>query len=82
MSIIKKIIILKSATKAFNVILTCTRPLITELSDKLRLKHLSSKIRSFPQLLYRFEDSIRTTSAKCRMEREVVHQMSSNILNT
>ena len=39
MSIIKKIIILKSATKAFNVILTCTRPLITELSDKLGLKY-------------------------------------------
>ena len=29
---------LKSATKPFNVLLACTRPLITELSDKLRLK--------------------------------------------
>ena len=32
------------------------------------------------QLLYRSEDSIRATSAKCRMKREVVHQMSSDIL--
>ena len=32
-------IILKSATKPFNVLLACTRPLITELSDKLRLIH-------------------------------------------
>lgn len=31
--------ILKSATKPFNVLLACTRPLITELSDKLRQKH-------------------------------------------
>ena len=31
--------ILKSATKPFNVLLACTRPLITELSDKLRLIH-------------------------------------------
>ncbi|MBS6913066.1 MAG: hypothetical protein KH188_10955, partial [Prevotella sp.] len=30
---------LKSATKPFNVLLACTRPLITELSDKLRLIH-------------------------------------------
>ena len=30
---------LKSATKPFNVLIACTRPLITELSDKLRLKH-------------------------------------------
>ena len=30
---------LKSATKPFNVLLACARPLITELSDKLRLKH-------------------------------------------
>ena len=30
---------LKSATKPFNGLLACTRPLITELSDKLRLKH-------------------------------------------
>ena len=30
---------LKSATKPFNVLLACTRPLITELSDKLRQKH-------------------------------------------
>ena len=30
---------LKSATKPFNVLLACTHPLITELSDKLRLKH-------------------------------------------
>ena len=30
---------LKSATKPFNVLLACTRPLITELSDKLRPKH-------------------------------------------
>ena len=34
------------------------------------------------QLLYRSEDSIRATSAKCRMKREMVHQMSSDILNT
>ena len=27
---------LKSATKPFNVLIACTRPLITELSDKLR----------------------------------------------
>ena len=32
-------ITLKSATKHFNVLLACTRPLITELSDKLRPKH-------------------------------------------
>ena len=30
---------LKSATQPFNVLLACTRPLITELSDKLRLIH-------------------------------------------
>ena len=30
---------LKSATKPFNVLIACTRPLITELSDKLRLKY-------------------------------------------
>ena len=30
---------LKSATKPFNVLLACTRPLVTELSDKLRPKH-------------------------------------------
>lgn len=29
----------KSATKPFNVLFACTRPIITELSDKLRLKH-------------------------------------------
>ena len=29
---------LKSATKPFNVLIACTRPLITELSDKLKLK--------------------------------------------
>lgn len=33
------LITLKSATKPFNVLIACTRPLITELSDKLRLKH-------------------------------------------
>ena len=32
-------IILKSATKPFNVLLACTSPLITELADKLRQKH-------------------------------------------
>ena len=32
------------------------------------------------RLLYRSEDSIRATSAKCRMKRGVVHQMSSDIL--
>ena len=32
-------IYLKSATKPFNVLFACTRPIITELSDKLRLKH-------------------------------------------
>ena len=31
---------LKSATKPFNVLIACTRPLITELSDKLRQKYL------------------------------------------
>ena len=36
---IQKVHILKSATKPFNVLLACTRPLITELSDKLRPKH-------------------------------------------
>ena len=30
---------LKSATKPFNVLIACTRPLITELSDKLRQKY-------------------------------------------
>lgn len=30
---------LKSATKPFNVLLVCTRPLITKLADKLRQKH-------------------------------------------
>ena len=30
---------LKSATKPFYVLLACTRPLVTELSDKLRSKH-------------------------------------------
>ena len=30
---------LKSATKSFIVLFTCTRPLITELADKLRLKY-------------------------------------------
>ncbi|MBS6912975.1 MAG: hypothetical protein KH188_10485, partial [Prevotella sp.] len=33
------VVTLKSATKPFNVLLACTRPLITELSDKLRLIH-------------------------------------------
>ena len=40
--------------------------------------HLDVSLRQF---LYRSEDSIRTTSTKCRMEREMVHQMSSDILN-
>ena len=30
---------LKYATKPFNVLFACTRPIITELSDKLRPKH-------------------------------------------
>ena len=34
----KDVYILKSATKPFNVLLACTRPLITELSYKLRQK--------------------------------------------
>ena len=33
------VICLKSATKSFIVLLACTHPLITELSDKVRLKH-------------------------------------------
>ena len=37
--ILKALFNLKSATKPFYVLLACTRPLITELSDKLRLKH-------------------------------------------
>ena len=32
-------IYLKSAAKPFNVLIACTRPLITELADKLRLKY-------------------------------------------
>ena len=32
------------------------------------------------QLLYRSEDSVWATSANCRMKREMVHQMSSDIL--
>ncbi len=36
---------------------------------------------TLPRFIYRSEDSIRTTSTKCRMEREMVHQMSSDILN-
>ena len=34
----------------------------------------------FRQLLYRSEDRVRATSTKCRMKREMVHQMSSDIL--
>ena len=34
---------LKSATKSFNVLLASKRPLITELSDKLRQKYLLSR---------------------------------------
>ena len=34
-----KVIILKSATKLFSVLLASKRPLITELADKLRLKY-------------------------------------------
>ena len=30
---------LKYATKPFNVLFACTRPIITKLSDKLRPKH-------------------------------------------
>ena len=30
---------LKSTTKPFNALFACTRPIITELSDKLRPKH-------------------------------------------
>ena len=37
-TIVEKEFVLKSATKPFNVLLACTRPLITELSYKLRLK--------------------------------------------
>ena len=35
---LKSFVILKSATKPFNVLLACTRPLTTELSYKLRQK--------------------------------------------
>ena len=42
---------LKSATKPFNVLLACTRPLITELSDKLRLKYpLLPTISPYPTM--------------------------------
>ena len=44
-------IYLKSATKPFNVLFACTRPIITELSDKLRLKHpLLSTIPPYPTM--------------------------------
>ena len=47
----KILIILKSATKSFNVLLACTRPLITELSDKLRLKYpLLPTISPYPTM--------------------------------
>ena len=36
---IKYIINLKSATKPLNVLIACTRPLITEFADNLNLKH-------------------------------------------
>ena len=35
----ENIVILKYATKPFNVLLACTRPFIAELADKLRLKY-------------------------------------------
>ena len=42
---------LKSATKPFNVLIACARPLITELSDKLRLKHpLLPTISPYPTM--------------------------------
>ena len=43
--------LLKSATKPFNVLIACTRPLITELSDKLRLIHpLLPTISPYPTM--------------------------------
>ena len=42
---------LKSATKPFNVLLACTRPLITELSYKLRQKYpLQPTISPYPTM--------------------------------
>ena len=43
--------ILKSATKPFDVFIACTRPLITELADKLRLKNpLMPTISPYPTM--------------------------------
>ena len=42
---------LKSATKPFSVLIGCTRPLITGLSNKLRLKHpLLPTISPYPTM--------------------------------
>ena len=54
---------LKSATKPFNVLLACTRPLITELSDKLRQKHpLLPTISPYPTMRLEAIRSIITIS--------------------
>ena len=56
---------LKSATKPFNVLLACARPLITELSDKLRLKHpLLPTISPYPTM--RLETIRCIISISCR----------------
>ena len=56
---------LKSATKPFNVLIACTRPLITELSDKLRLKDpLLPTISPYPTM--RLEAIRSITPISCR----------------
>ena len=47
----KDMLTIKSATKPFNVLLACTRPLSPEFADNLRLKHpLQPTISPYPTI--------------------------------
>ena len=56
---------LKSATKPFNVLLACTRPLITELSDKLWLE-IPTSASNTPYPIMRLETIRSIIPISCR----------------
>lgn len=51
-------------------------------NDKICSYYKNTTIHAKVNFLYRSEDSVRAAGTKCRMKREMGHQMSCDILNT